>query len=143
MSISDLIKSSMPTWQVAPTGAEETAIQALIATAGVTLPPEYIEYLRVTNGGEGDLAAEPGWFQIWPAEQVLELNAAYEVRDNLPKFIGIGSNGGGELLAFDARSDPPWPVVMVPFIPMDEAEACIVAPNFESFVRFMGVPCKT
>jgi hypothetical protein len=142
-SLSDFITTSMPTWQVAPTGADEAAIQALIATVGVTLPPEYIEYLRVNNGGEGDLAVEPGWFQVWPAEQVIELNRAYEVHDNLPKFFGIGSNGGGELLAFDARSESPWPVVMIPFMPMDEAEARPVAPDFESFVRLMGVPCKS
>ena len=143
MSLSDLVRTSMATWHVAPSGAEEAVIQNLIATVGITLPPEYAEYLRVTNGGEGDLGVEPGWFQIWPAEQVVELNGAYQVRENLPGFLGIGSNGGGELLAFDARSESPWPVVMIPFIPMDKAEARQVARDFESFVRFMGIPCST
>ena len=143
MSVSDLIRAAMATWQFAPSGAEEAAIQKLIATAGLALPPEYIEYLHITNGGVGDLGVEPGWFVLWPAEQVVEQNEGYGVRKYVPGFFGIGSNGGGELLAFDARSEPPWPVVMIPFVPLDEAEACQVAPNFESFVRLMGVPCKT
>jgi hypothetical protein len=143
MSLSDLIRASMATWQVAPSGAEEAAIQKLIAAAEVALPPEYVEYLRIVNGGEGDLAVDPGWFQIWPADQVVELNSAYELRKYLPGFFGIGSSGGGELLAFDARSEPPWPVVMIPFIAMEEAEAEQVAPDFESLVRLMGVRPKT
>jgi hypothetical protein len=109
----------------------------------LALPPEYIEYLHITNGGVGDLGVEPGWFVLWRTEKVVEQNEGYEVRKNVPGFFGIGSNGGGELLAFDARSEQPWPVVMSPFIPMDEAEARQVAPDFESFVRLMGVPCRT
>lgn len=142
MSLSDLVRASMASWQVAPSGAEEAAIRELIAAAGVPLPPEYVEYLRITNGGEGDLAVSPGWFQIWPAEQVVELNSSYAVRENLPGFFGIGSNGGGDLLAFDARSEPPWPITTIPFIPMGEAEAEQVAPDFETFVHLMGVSCK-
>ncbi len=50
------------------------------------------------------MGADPGWFQVWPADQVVELNRGYEVCENLPGFFGIGSSGGGELLASDARS---------------------------------------
>ncbi len=56
MGPSDLIRASMKNWQFAPPGAEDATIQKLIATAGIALPPEYVEYLRVVNGSVGDLA---------------------------------------------------------------------------------------
>jgi SMI1-KNR4 cell-wall len=103
--------------------------------AGVTLPPAYLNYLRRAGGGEGELGVEPGWIQFWPVEKVLELNHAYEIRQNLPGFFGFGSNGGGELLAFDMREAGDPPVVMVPFIPMSAEEAQLVATTFEELIR--------
>ena len=99
--------------------------------AGVTLPGAYLNYLRRIGGGEGELGVDPGWIEFWPAAEVLELNRAYEVRENLPGFFGFGSNGGGELLAFDMREAGKAAVVMVPFIPMSAADAQLVATAFE------------
>ena len=74
----------------------------------------------------------------WPAEEVIALNKSYEVEQNVPGFFGIGSNGGGELLAFDARSGKPWEVVMIPFIPMTVEEAIVIAKDFGVFIQAMG-----
>lgn len=143
MTIADLVKANVQQWQFVPPGAGEAAIQAMLAATDVRLPSEYADYLRTTNGGEGDLAAEPGWFQMWSAENVVELNKSYEVQKFLPGFFGIGSNGGDELLAFDMRPSRSWPIVMVPFIPMHAAKARPVAPDFVSFVRLMGLSLDT
>jgi SMI1/KNR4 family protein SUKH-1 len=96
----------------------------------------------VSNGGEGDLGAEPGWIAFWPAEEVIALNDGYEVAQWLPGFFGIGSNGGGELIAFDTRGGEPYPVVMVPFDCMDVAEAVHIAASFESFRELIGKPAE-
>ena len=42
------------------------------------------------------------------------------------------------MLALDCRGQFPWPVVMVPFIPLDGAEAWPVAADFGGFVRLLG-----
>jgi hypothetical protein len=75
---------------------------------------------------------------LWPAEEVVDYNQGYEVEMNIPGFFGFGSNGGGELFAFDTRQGKPWPVVMVPFIPMIADEAIVIADDFAEFVRAIG-----
>ncbi len=106
--------------------------------APVPLSSAYFSQLAASNGGEGDLGVEPGWIALWPAEEVLSLNAAYELTKLLPGFFGFGSNGGGELLAFDLRSGEPYPIVTVPFIPMDLQEAVTIASSFEELRNLIG-----
>lgn len=102
------------------------------------LPAEYLAFLRAEDGSEGDLGVEPGWVQLWPAADVPVRNEVYEVAEWLPGFLGFGSNGGGELLAFDTRTEP-WRICMVPFIPMEEAEAIEIAPDFAALARLFGM----
>jgi hypothetical protein len=110
----------------------------LISNVPFKLPEAYLSFLQMSNGGEGELAIEPGWFWIWSVEEVLEANQAYGIEECIPGFFGFGSNGGGELLAFDMRHGKPWTIVMIPFIPMEEQEALIIAEDFLDFVRAMG-----
>ena len=123
MDVESVLRDGLQGWQHREPPASAAALRDLAEAAPVPLPEEYAALLRFSNGGEGQLAVEPGWFQLWPVEEVLELNRAYGVNEFLPGFFGFGSSGGGELLALDLRSGPPFRVVMVPFIPMDEAEA--------------------
>jgi hypothetical protein len=68
----------------------------------MALPPEYVSYFAGDGRREGGLTVEPGWFQLWPPADVEHWNQAYHVSEFAPGFLGFGSNGGGELLAFDA-----------------------------------------
>jgi hypothetical protein len=137
MSILNLLIDSTAKWNRNPPAATD-AIQDLVSGCAIDLPDEYIEFLRFSNGGEGELGVDPGWFQIWPAEQVIQLNEGYKVTENIPGYFAFGSNGAGEMLVFDARSEQPWSVAMIPFIHMQSYEAKIIAPDFEAFVRQMG-----
>ena len=78
--------------------ADPAAIAALLTACPIDLPAEYLAPFAFSNGGGGPLAVEPGWFQLWPAEDVLALNRDYGVQQQLPSLFGFGSNGGGELL---------------------------------------------
>ncbi len=99
-----------------------------------TLPADYLAFLALSDGGEGELPLDPGWFSLWPATEVATLNATYELATYLPGYTGFGSNGGGELLAFA----PDGQVVMVPFVPMDPADAVVIAPTFSQLVAAFG-----
>ncbi len=132
-----MFKEEAAKWQREPP-AEEHELQKLIEQCGIELPNAYLDLLRYSNGGEGELGIEPGWFQLWPVEEVIALNQSYEVQTNIPAFWGFGSSGGGELLAFDVRTSKSVKVFMIPFIPMDEKEAVKIADDFESFVKEMG-----
>lgn len=125
-------------WVIRNAPADSEAVAALCAGAGIKLPEAYLTLLRLSNGGEGPLGVEPGWFQLWPAEEVLELNRGYQVNEYVPGLFGFGSNGGGELLAFDTRRGPPWPIVMAPFIGMEEDHVDEIAKGFEEFLRVTG-----
>ena len=118
--------------------ASASAIHALMAESGVELPGTYLLLLGISNGGEGDLAVEPGWFQLWQAEEVLARNADYQVAQHAPGFFAFGSSGGGELLALDLRSEQPWKVVMLPAIPLEADQAVVVAEDFTGFIRAMA-----
>src|SRR6476661_218013 len=91
----------------------DPAVIDALARRFPALPMEYLAFMRAEDGSQGDLAVEPGWIQLWPTAEVEELNDGYEIASFLPGFLGFGSNGGGELFAFDMRVTP-WRVCMVP-----------------------------
>jgi hypothetical protein len=130
--------SSLDRWSFRKPAAAAGAVAALSAASGIKLPEEYLALLRLSNGGDGPLSVEPGWFQLWPVDEVLALNRSYRVHEYLPGLFGFGSNGGGELLALDTRRGPPWPVVMVPFIGMEEDTVVEIAEDFAEFLRTTG-----
>ena len=74
MSIADILRENADKWVVRPPGATEEAIENLVASAGVQLPTDYLDFLRFANGGEGDLGIQPWYFQVWAAEEVIENN---------------------------------------------------------------------
>lgn len=137
MSVMQRLKRRRAHWDREPP-ADESAIEALVEQSGVDLPQDYLAFLRFSNGGDGHINIEPGWFQIWPAEEVVESNQFFELEEELPGFFGFGSNGGGEMLAFDMRSSQPWPVVMVPFGPLEAEFAIKIADDFLSFADAIG-----
>ncbi|WZO98912.1 SMI1/KNR4 family protein [Isosphaeraceae bacterium EP7] len=118
--------------------ADPAEIAALRTDSGIELPEDYLDLLRLSNGGGGPLDVEPGWFQIWPAGDVLPLNRNHEVQQSIPGLIGFGSNGGGELLAFDTRGNPPWKIVMVPFLALQDEAIVWVAKDFARFLMATG-----
>ncbi|MGL4462817.1 MAG: SMI1/KNR4 family protein [Planctomycetia bacterium] len=139
MDVAAVVAESISGWTHRPGPADPAAVEALAAGSLVPLPAEYLELLRLHDGGEGNLGAkQPGWFQLWPVGEVATLNRGYGVVEYLPGFFGFGSDGGGELLALDCRGRPPWPVVIVPFIPLEAEDALPVAADFAEFVRLLG-----
>lgn len=124
------------TWTKVAAAVADDVVRLARARPG--LPQAYLRFLRSSGGGEGDLGVEPGWIQFWPADQVVDLNQGYEVELNLPGFFGFGSNGGGEMFAFDMRGDGEPRVVMGPFIPMAASDARIVAASFDEVEQHLG-----
>jgi hypothetical protein len=97
----------------------------------MTLPAQYVRYYAGDGPKEGKLAVEPGWFQLWSPADAERWNRLYRVQEFAPGFLGFGSNGGGEMLAFDAEGR----VVMIPFVGMSTDEARQVAGSWSEFVE--------
>jgi hypothetical protein len=138
MDVAAVVMESYSGWRRRPGPADAEVVAALARAAPIPLPAEYLALLRLHDGGEGELGAAPGWFHLWPAGEVMQANSGYGLAEHLPGFFGLGSNGGGELLALDSRGRLPWPVVMVPFTVLDAAEARPVAADFAELVGLLG-----
>ena len=141
MSVMRRLKGRKAKWDREPPASEE-AVKDLVEQSGLELPEDYLAFLRFSNGGEGHINIQPGWFRIWPAEEVIESNEDYELSENVPGFFGFGSSGGGELLAFDLRGAKPWPVVMIPFDVLEEDFAIKIAADFLAFADAIGREMK-
>ena len=70
---------------------------------GIKLPQQYIDFMLLHNGGEGDLGKT--WFVLYPMEELKTINEDYEVNKYLPGRIIIGSNAGGELYGIDSEGE--------------------------------------
>ena len=118
----------------------EPKIHRLVELVAVELPPEYLAFLRKSDGAEGEVGLDPpGWAMLWGSGQVAPLNAGYNVAQHASGLLGFGSDGAGEMLAFDTRHGRPWPIVIVPFIPLGAEHAARIASDFDSFRRTFGV----
>ena len=112
-------------------GAPESTIEAAENRLRQRFPDDYRTFLRSENGLER-------WFgvlylSLYTIEQVVELNETHEHLAYQPELIHIGSDGGGEAIAFDFRQDPPT-VTLVNLVSTDWSEVILQA---ESFTEFM------
>ena len=131
-------KSKRGIWRGKPP-ASEAAIHQLTIDSRIALPVSYLNQLRRSNGGEGDIGVEPGWIQFWKAEEVIENNLGYELGECLPGYFGFGSNGGGELLAMKVYDPGRFSIYMIPFIVISEKDAVRIARDFDVLVEAVGV----
>jgi hypothetical protein len=112
---------------------------ATLQAAYPDLPAQYLKFLQESNGAEGDLGIEPGWFVVWSAEGALTATKDYGLPVCLPGYFTFGSNGGGELFVFELQAGAAdRTVFMVPAIGMAVSELLVVARSFAEFQVHMG-----
>ncbi|WP_275787081.1 SMI1/KNR4 family protein [Pararhizobium gei] len=101
-------------------------VDGLPASLGVALPEDYIDFLKMHNGGEGFIG--DNYIIFWKAEELADFNREYEVEQYAPGILLFASSGGGEGYGFDTQSEG-MPIVRVPFIGMTRDDAELVAQN--------------
>jgi hypothetical protein len=106
------------------------------------LPADYFSFLLESDGGEGFVGVEPGYFQLWRANEVARCSSEYEVPKYLPGYVAVGSSGGGELFVFPVSGTPPG-IFRVPAIGMAPAGVRRVARSFSAFVSEFGYECRS
>jgi hypothetical protein len=97
------------------------------------LPDEYRSYVESGGVKEASLDCDPFRMQLWPIEKIEEYNRGYQVQEYAPGFLCFGSNGGGELLAFDESGR----VVCLDANGMEPEYAIPVADSWAKFVTFI------
>jgi|SRR5579862_2822380 len=115
--------------------ATDRAIESEQKQLNSILPPDYREFLKITNGGEGFIG-KGSYVMLWSVEQLVSMNNRYEVEKYVQGLLLFGSNGGGEAYGFDTR-DPAWPIVQVPFIGMDSSVMQLIGNSFLGFLQHL------
>lgn len=105
-----------------------------VAALDCNFPLDYLEFMAVHNGAEGDMAES--WLQLWPIEQLLEINKGYAVADYLPEILLVGSNGGGEAFGIRKREGT---FIQVPFL-FDEDGVADIGDSFKAFLLALNTP---
>lgn len=112
-------------------GATESMIEAAENRLHQRFPDDYRTFLKSENGLDdwfGDV-----YISLYKIEQVVELNEIHGHLAFQPELIHIGSDGGGEAIAFDFRQDPPT-VILVNLVSSDWSEAMLQAQSFTEFM---------
>jgi SMI1 / KNR4 family (SUKH-1) len=121
-------------------GASESAIEQLCRAVLCPLPASYLALLRTTNGGEGPLARQPYYVLLDSAENVADAAKGKHHEEFFPGFVVIGSNGGGEFIALDARTPGPLAVVAIDMTNIDLDESVLpIASDFDAFINLLGI----
>ena len=115
--------------------ASAADLAALAEWSPAPLPAEYLAYpSRLSMAGAPPGRSTRATSGSGPARTVVESNRDYEVQRWVPGLVGFGDDGGPVFLAFDTRSGQPYPVIVVPFAPMEFESAQVVAGSFEAFL---------
>lgn len=78
------------------------APETIIRTVNhLTLPDEYVDFMRIHDGGEGSVGKN-GYACLFRLEELEEINRDYEAAKHWPGHIILGSDMGGMLLAYNA-----------------------------------------
>ena len=100
------------------------------------IPAELIAYHVRGAPLEGFVSSTVvSFFQLWPLAEIETLNRSYEVANYAPELLASGSNGGGEMLAFNQQNQ----ILMVPFIGMEMEDAILVANSWADFERILSL----
>jgi hypothetical protein len=135
--VSEILKQANRNWSGNPPAGEEDILR-LVQSCKVKLPNEYLDMLRLSNGGEGDLALPPRRFVLFDIDEVLEMMGDEFYRGEFPSLLFFGGNGGMEQIAFDLSKGGPYPIVMID--PIAGAESVMeIASNMTQFIEAIGL----
>lgn len=97
------------------------------------LPEDYKDYIINYEGFEQSIGQE--YVRLWDFDELIQINKDYEIFDNLPKNLGIGTNGGGEFIALEQTDNDNVRVVLSPFIDLDRQSHIEIGTSFSDFLE--------
>jgi hypothetical protein len=113
-NIIDLVS---PYWYKKPPcdGADVAKVERHL---GLQFPPDYIDLLKWSNGGEAKLGT--AHFALWPIQDVIRRNGSASIFKYMTnRFVGIGTNGGDECYGLDYTGGDVPTLAIVPLGDLD------------------------
>ena len=111
--------------------ATPSAIETAEKFFNLKLPTDYVQFLQFTNGLEGETT--DSHLVLWSAEELVELNQAYHVKEFVSNIILIGSDGAEDAFAFDTTN---MTIVKLPFSGMGHIANEKISDTFGDFWSF-------
>ncbi|WP_175623195.1 SMI1/KNR4 family protein [Chryseobacterium schmidteae] len=92
-----------------------------------TYPKDYLDYINNTK--EYEIYSDSGFIELFPLNDLEEINKEYETESYVPNFTAIGTNGGGVGIFINKKNSK---IYSIPFVGMEEKDAiflAIILPN--------------
>jgi len=97
----------------------------------IALPSDYIDYVEGDGVSEEFTEGLPCYFALWHPDEIDTNNKDLQVETYAPGFLGFGTDGGGEMLAFDALGA----VFMLPMVGMEARYAKRIADSWHEVAQ--------
>ena len=92
-------------------------------------PNEYLSYLKELQDNE--IFTDSGYIELFPFDELEEINKEYETQKYVPNFITIGTNGSGVGIFINKKNSE---IYSIPFVGMDESDAILLENSFSEFI---------
>lgn len=92
-------------------------------------PEDYISFIKYVK--EYEINSENGYIELFPFEELEEINKEFETEELVPNFVAIGTNGGGIGIFFNKTNNN---IYSIPFVEMEENDAVLLADSFSEFI---------
>jgi hypothetical protein len=111
-----------------------TPIASIESIIQFRIPEDYISYAINYSGYEAFTG--PEYVRLWDMDELIEINNAYNIFRHLPHTLGIGTNAGGDFIAFENLNGI-IRVVLSPFIDLDPQYHTEIGNSFTDFLQRM------
>ncbi|UKB85369.1 SMI1/KNR4 family protein [Chryseobacterium sp. MEBOG06] len=92
-------------------------------------PEDYISFMN--NLDDYEINSENGYIELFPIDELEDINNEYETNELAPNFVAIGTNGGGVGIFINKSNNS---IYSIPFIGMEEKDAVLLANSFSEFL---------
>ena len=100
----------------------------------VSLPNDYIEFMRECNGGEGPIG-ENGYLILWLINELLENNLDYNIESFASGFFVFGKDAANTAFAFEKKTGKIYEFGFMADLSTDPAKYC--GDNFKDFLEYL------
>lgn len=115
--------------------ATPSAIENAEMVFNLKLPADYKAFLQFTNGLEGETTSS--YLVLWSAEELVNLNQAYNVTEFVPNVIIFGSDGAEDAFGFETTN---MTIVKFPFVGMGHIPNKEISTTFSDFLASQTRP---
>lgn len=92
-------------------------------------PNDYQLYMK--NLIDNEIYSDSGFIELFPLDELAEINKEYETESYIPNFTAIGTNGGGVGIFINKKNNQ---IYSIPFVGMNEEDSILLANSFTEFI---------